>query len=254
VVLDLVTSAFHDHFSQDPHGYSRYRPHYPPELFAYLESITRSHSCAWDCATGSGQAAAGLVRHYAKVIATDASAAQIAQAVVHPRVTYAVRSADDSGLDTGSSDLITVAQALHWFDIDDFAAEAVRVLKPGGIIAAWTYNLVRVIGALDAVIERLYYRTLNNDWPPQRRLVETGYQGIEMPFRELVCPIFQMAEEWTFERFLGYLNTWSAVKHYSQRTGENPMVLIVADLRAAWGEPTAMRRITWPLQVRIWRT
>jgi ubiquinone/menaquinone biosynthesis C-methylase UbiE len=249
-----MTSTLRDHFSQDPRGYGRYRPHYPPALFAHLASLTRSHACAWDCATGSGQAAVSLAEYYATVIATDASAAQISRAAAHPRVTYAVRSAQDSGLDTDSSDLVTVAQALHWFDIADFSAEATRVLRPGGIIAAWTYNLMRVTGALDTIIERFYSSTLHADWPSQRRLVETGYREIEMPIRELVCPPFQMAEDWTFERLLGYLNTWSAVKRYSQRTGESPMVLVADDLRAAWGDPANVRRITWPLQVRIWQT
>jgi len=195
-----MTVAFKDHFSQVSEHYAEHRPRYPSALFDWLAAQCAEHELAWDCATGNGQAATELGRVFQRVIATDASAAQIAQAVAHPRVFYQVTSAATSDIDTGSVDLISVAQALHWFDLPRFYAEARRVLKPEGRIAIWSYGLHSLSHrALDACIDRFYRDRLGAYWPAERRHVETGYRDLAFPFTAIHAPTFVMQMRWTLD-------------------------------------------------------
>ena len=236
---------FKDHFSGQSEGYARHRPHYPDELFEFLATLTRKHVRAWDCATGNGQAASALSVYFDSVVATDASNAQIAAAIEHPGVTYRVAAAEDSQLDAASVDLITVGQALHWFDHERFFTEARRVLVNDGVLAAWCYELCTVSDACDAPVDRLYTEILRNLWPPERRLIEARYAGIAMPGRPLSSPEFEMRVSWTVADMLGYLRTWSASARYQQVHGEDPVAQIEAALRDAWGE--GPRTVRWPL-------
>lgn len=240
-----VSGGFPDHFSARSTHYARYRPHYPAELFEFLASLTAKHSLAWDCATGSGQAAIALSAHFKRVVATDASEAQIDAAITHPGVTYQVAAAEDSQLDTGSIELITVGQALHWFDIERFFAEAERVLVSRGVLAAWCYERCQVSDACDAVVDRLYTEIVGEFWPPERRLIETGYAGIAMPGDAIESRDFHMSASWTVADMLGYLRTWSACARYRQEHGDDPVSRIETALRAAWGE--GRRAVKWPL-------
>ncbi len=179
---------FKDHFSDQSGDYLRYRPSYPDALFAYLAEISPTRHLAWDCATGSGQAAQGLSAHFEKVIATDASAAQIDSAIPTANVHYRVASAESSGLPDHSVDLVTVAQALHWLDLERFYDEVRRVLKPGGLLAVWSYNLLRTDSAIDAQVDAFYSRTVGPYWPPERRWIENGYRDLPFPFPEMAPP------------------------------------------------------------------
>ncbi len=111
---------FEDHLSQQAHDYARHRPHYPRELFTYLATIAPSHRLAWDCGTGNGQAARALAEHFNRVVATDASSDQLAQAIRHGRIEYRIERAEDVSLEASSVDLVTVAIAVHWFDLAPF--------------------------------------------------------------------------------------------------------------------------------------
>ncbi len=244
-------ATFTDHFSTLATGYSKYRPTYSGDLFAYLSSISPAHDLAWDCATGTGQAAVALADLFDNVIATDASSRQIQQANKHPSVEYRVAVAEDSGLEAASIDLVTVAQALHWFDIPRFMREAKRVLRPKGIIAVWTYNLFRVEPGIDAIVDDLYWNILKGCWAPERKMVDDGYAGLEMPFREMDPPRFSMSASWTLQRLIGYLGTWSALSTYRERQGTDPLVDISARLRQIWGEAAAEKEISWPLSLRV---
>ena len=191
-----------------------------------------------------------LAPWFDRVIATDASAAQIEAAHPHPKVCYGVATAECSGLGDRSIDLITVAQALHWFDLERFFDEAGRVLKPGGVLAAWSYALCRVDPAVDAVVLDLY-RALDACWPPERRIVESGYRDIELPMPALAHPGFDMRARWTADAMLGYLRTWSACQRYLRDRGADPVDAIDGALRAAWGD--AEREVHWPLAVKMAR-
>jgi SAM-dependent methyltransferase len=245
--------SFKDHFSRQACDYSRYRPHYPRALFAYLAAQVEQHRCAWDCGTGSGQAALALAEFFAEVIATDASARQIAHAVPQPRISYRVAPAECSALEPGSVDLITVAQALHWFDLERFYAEVRRVRRPGGVLAVWCYGLNRVTPAVDRVVKRFYSDVVGPFWPPERQQVEAAYRELPFPFTEWQAPRFETQTCWNLEHFLGYLGTWSAVQHYQQQRGHDPREWLQDELARAWGDPGIRRRVHWPIHVRVGR-
>jgi SAM-dependent methyltransferase len=244
--------AFKDLFSGHACEYARFRPHYPRELFNYLVEITAEQELAWDCATGNGQAALALAEVFRQVIATDASEKQIANAPPDKRIHYRVASAEQSGLSKESVDLVTVAQALHWFDRDAFFAEAKRVLKPSGILAVWTYNLAKIAPEIDRLVDNFYRETVAPFWDFQRQLVESGYRTVAFPFDEVAPPDFRMEAEWSLDDLLGYLRTWSATKGFIAARKFDPVVDLSAELRSVWGE-SERRMVTWPLSVRVGR-
>ncbi len=249
----MDNNNFKDHFSAASEQYSRYRPDYPAALFEFLTSITSGHDLAWDCATGSGQAARGLVKYFHNVIATDASQRQIENAIPHERIFYQVAPAYQTTIQAGSIDLITVAQALHWFEFDRFYQEARRVLKQNGIIAVWTYNLLRISRKVDKIIKYFYADIVGEFWPPERKLVENGYENIPFPFHRLPSPSFCMSAEWTVTQLLGYLATWSAVKRYRDRKGKNPIESIQKELIRSWDNRSGVMPVYWPLTVMVGR-
>lgn len=244
--------AFKDHFSTHSAEYARYRPNYPPALFDWLAQLVPERALAWDVGTGSGQAALGLARHFARVVASDAAEAQLRNAVAHPRVVYKVMPAERGDLDDASADLVTVAQALHWFDFDRFYAEVRRVLKPRGAIAAWTYGVNRIAPEIDAIVQRYYVEIVGPYWPPEREYVDKAYRTIPFPFEEIEAPRFEMQQPWTLDDLLGYLGTWSASKRYAEARGEDPIALIREPLARAWGTSTE-RTVEWPLYLRAGR-
>ena len=250
--MDQNTS-FKDHFSGRAAEYTRFRPTYPPGLFAWLAGLTGSHDLAWDCGCGNGQAALELTPYYRLVVATDPSRQQIEKAVPHERIRYAVATAEESGLDPSGIDLAVVAQALHWFDFERFYTEVRRVMRPGGVLAAISYGEVRLEGAPDGVVSRFYHDLIGPYWPAERRYVDEHYTTIPFPFTEIPAPPFAMEMEWNLEHLLGYLRTWSAVKEYELRLGDDPLLLIAKELAEAWGDPLQARRISWPLALRVGR-
>lgn len=242
--------AFKDLFSGHAAAYAAARPHYPDDLFAYLARQCVSRDCAWDCATGNGQAALQLAGHFARVVATDASARQIAAASGHARIEYRVAAAEDSGLPQESVDLITVAQALHWFDLERFFAEVQRVLRQGGVLAVWCYGTCQVTPAVDRLILDCY-DALDPWWSPERRIVESGYSDISLPLVALAAPVFTMQQQWTADALLAYVETWSAVQRCRAATGQEPVRAIAERVRTAWGP--GPRTVSWPLYLKAGR-
>ena len=248
----MTEAAFKDHFSGHAADYARYRPDYPAALFAWLAEIAPARDRAWDCATGNGQAALALAEHFGAVVATDASETQVASAFAHPRVTYCVAPAEASGLEDASVSLVTVAQALHWFDLPAFWAEADRVLRPGGVLAVWAYHLFRCTPEVDAVVDRLYSDVVGPYWPPDRKMIEEGYP-VTLPFPRVEPPPFEMAKRWTLDDLTGYLRTWSSARRFFEAKGADPVALVVPELEAAWGDPAGARELRWPLLLHVGR-
>lgn len=248
----MAAAGFKDHFSVAAHEYDRFRPGYPAALIDFLARAAPGCSHAWDCATGTGQAAVALATRFGQVIATDASAAQLAYAVRHPRVAYVVARAEDCGLADDSVDLVTVAQALHWFDLERFYAEVHRVARPGAVFAAWTYSLADADAAVDPLVAA-FYEEMGPWWPPERVHVEDGYRQLPFPFAPLAAPEFEIRAAWPLERLLGYFGTWSAVNRCRKQTGQDPLEALGHRLARVWGDPSEPRPVRWPLHLRVGR-
>lgn len=242
-----------DNFSRVSRRYARFRPTYPPAFYDLVLSLVSGRDAAWDCGTGNGQVAAALARHFASVVATDISNEQIASAVAAPNIRYLVASAEATPFPDAAFDLVTAAQAVHWFDLEKFFAEAARTLKPGGVIALIGYSRCTVDARVDRVVSRLYSQILDGYWDAERKLVDNHYRTIPFPFAELASPELTAFYEWSLDDFAGYLGTWSAVQHYRDRNGVDPIGLIAAGLAAAWGN-APLRSVSFPMFVRTGRT
>jgi len=238
---------FKDHFSDRSADYARYRPEYPGALFDFIAQAAPRRNTAVDAATGSGQLALGLAGAFTRVIAIDASAEQIANAPEYPGVEYRTARAEATGLPGGSVDALTVGQALHWFDIEAFGAEAERLLAGGGLLVCVSYGLCEVVPEVDAAVRTLYADVLDSHWPPERALVESGYADVRLPGLDVPAPEFAMLLHWRVDDMLGYLRTWSAAKRYRQAEGHDAVVLVEERLRGAWG--SGPRPVRWPLTV-----
>ena len=246
-------SNFKDHFSGHAGDYAAARPRYPRALFEWLASECKNHALAWDAGCGNGQASVALADFFDAVFASDPSATQIASASPHPNVRYAVEPSEQCSLPDDSVDCVCVAQALHWFELARFFAEAGRVLKPDGLLAVWTYERSSVNAAVDAVFSKLYRGVLDDYWPPERKHVETGYRDIAFPFREIPSPALELRCDWTLSQYLAYLRSWSASQRYLKATGIDAVGLIESGMRQAWGNPDEARSVVWPLTVRAGR-
>lgn len=244
--------AFKDHFSVQAEGYLRYRPGYPADLYRFLASLAPARRRAWDCATGGGLAAAGLAEHFEEVAASDASLDLLSRAPRHPRIRYLAGLAEAVPLRTDSVDLAAVAQALHWLDLEPFYVEARRVLRPGAVLAAWTYGRLGVDGAVDRVFER-FHRRIAPFWPPERRFVEECYSSLPFPLPRLEAPPFELREEWDLRHLLGYVGTWSAVRGYVEAEGEDPVPVLGARLSEVWDPPDEKRTVRWPIRLLVGR-
>ncbi len=245
-------SSFSDHFSGCADAYAAYRPVYPPTLIEQLAALAPARELAWDAGTGNGQAAALLAAHFARVLATDASAEQIARTRPQPRIRYRVCAEDGTGLDEECVDLVTVAQALHWFDLDRFHAEVRRVLKPGGVVAAWCYGRIELEPPIGPIVDRFYFDRIGAFWPAERRHVERGYVDLPFPFESLPFGSWSMAEDLTVDRLMGYVGTWSAVKECRLREGRDPLPDLRRELEHAWPAGVSLRAV-WPLAIRVGR-
>lgn len=245
--------TFKDHFSGHASLYAQARPHYPDALFDWIAENAPARECAWDAGCGNGQASVALARHFKRVIATDPSPQQIGHAQPHPRIDYRVESGERTSISEASMDAITVAQALHWFDLAPFLKEVRRVAKPGALFAAWSYAGCAVIPEVDAVIARLYDTMLGPFWPPERRLVDEGYASLALPFEPLPAPAFEMRMEWNAEQLLAYLSSWSAAQHCHAATGRDAIAEIAGSLRSAWGDPQQVQAVRWNLMLRAGR-
>jgi ubiquinone/menaquinone biosynthesis C-methylase UbiE len=241
------------HFSSVASDYAAFRPHYPDALFDFLAQAAPARDAAWDAGTGSGQAAIGLARHFGYVIATDASEAQLEHAPRHRSVQYRVARAEASEIPDSTMDLVTAAQAVHWFDLPAFWAEARRTLRSRGAVAIWAYSTFELDATIDPIVRRFYGGVVGQFWPPERRLVEQRYRTIAFPFDEFAAPDFLIERSSTLEELCGYVRTWSATRAYIEQRGEDPVGKLVNDLARVWGPRGQRRVVRWPIAMRIGR-
>ncbi|WP_020526467.1 class I SAM-dependent methyltransferase [Flexithrix dorotheae] len=239
-----------DNFSDKSKEYALYRPSYPREAIEFLIALVEEKKQAWDCGTGNGQFAVELAEYFDRVWATDLSANQIKNAVPHDRITYKVEQAENAAFPENSFDLISVAQAIHWFDFDGFYPAVKKVLKPEGIFVAIGYSTIQIPPHLNEIIHHFYTEVVGKYWDKERRHIDAGYQTIPFPFREIETPAFEIELHWTFEQLIGYLNTWSSVKHYISQNRENPVDIIQEKLKNAWGG-TEKIKVIFPIILRV---
>jgi len=245
---------FRDHFSGVATDYAAFRPQYPAALFDWLASVSQRHYVAWDCACGSGQAARTLAPHFDLVVATDASSVQVAAATAIEKTRFVVAASERAPLADGAIDLVTVAQALHWFVGETFFAEVRRVVRSGGVFAAWTYGMPHVQSeAVEKAVHGFIDGTLGPYWPPEIRLVLDGYASIDLPLEELETPGFELRVEWTLARFLGFVRTWSAVGRFGDMHGEDPVAQLATELEGLWGNEDDLLAVSWRLDLRVGR-
>jgi SAM-dependent methyltransferase len=245
--------TFKDHFSGHADSYARYRPDYPAELFDYLATLVPRRDVALDCATGNGQAALGLARHFDLVVASDGSVQQLRSAQQNARVAYLGNLAEQLALKNASTDLVVAAQAAHWFDHERFHREVRRILRPQGALAIWTYGLAQIDPLVDAVVLNFYRHTVGEYWPPERRYVESAYRDLPFPWQEVAVPQFQLNLSWDLDSLVGYIGTWSAVQRYRKATATDPLPALRQQLAACWNSPATPRSVIWPLHLRVGR-
>ncbi len=245
--------GFADRFGAVAGDYALFRPTYPAALFDLLAGLAPGRRIAWDCATGNGQAACALAAHFDRVVASDASPAQLAAARSHAGVLYVRARAEAAPLASASTDLVTVAQALHWLDIASFWREARRVLARDGIVAVWCYSLCRIAPDIDPIVDSFYRHTVGPFWAPERVLTETGYRTVLFPFTELDLRAPDMTAELTLPALLGYIGTWSATEAYRAARRDEPLIPLREALAPLWGGDDHPRLVRWPLHLRVGR-
>ncbi len=239
-----------DNFSTQSDLYAKYRPKYPKEFFDYLDLITKNKNNAWDCGTGNGQVAIELAKRFKMIYATDISESQLVQAQQLPNVKYSVQPAEKTNFPNDCFDLVTVAQAIHWFDFEKFYAEIKRTAKPNAILVVMGYGKIEVTPEIDTIINDFYKNTIGNYWDKERKYIDELYKTIPFPFEEIEAPSFSITYNWTLDHFIGYLGTWSAVKHYITDTAQNPLDLIGNQLENLW-KRDVIKKIKFPLLLRI---
>lgn len=240
-------------FDQGGNAYAEFRPHYPPALAQWLAQQAPAHQLALDVGCGSGQLTRLLAPHFDAVIGVDPSASQLDAAATLANVRYLCAPAEKLPPGVRDADLITVAQAAHWLDLPAFYVEARRVARPGAVLALITYGTMEFEPALNPRFQHFYTAEVGAYWPPQRRLVDSGYRTLDFPFDEFAMPSMAIEAQWNLPQFLGYVSTWSAVRRLRE-AGQIPVLQGFArDITALWGAPEQKHLMRWPLGGRIGR-
>lgn len=242
-----------DNFSKQSSFYKKYRPNYPIELINDILHITCEMDSCWDCGTGNGQVAVELSHHFENVFATDVSENQIANAVKKENITYGVERSEDTSFIDNQFDLITVAQALHWFDFKSFNKEINRVCKNGAIVAVWGYGLLRIEESIDLLLDSFYTDIIGPYWNKERKYVDDEYASIPLDFKEInLKKDYLIKTYWTIGDLEGYLNSWSSVQNYITKNKQSPVDQIIESISVYWDNQTT-KEINFPIFTRIGR-
>ena len=239
-----------DNFSTQADVYAKYRPQYPDALFEYIMSFVKEKNLAWDCGTGNGQTAKKLSKYFDKVYATDISSKQIEHAAKKSNINYVVEPAEKTSLKNNTVDLVTVSQALHWFNFEKFYAEVKRVAKPTAVIAVWTYSLLQTDPVTGKLIHDYHFKTLEKYWDEERKYVDDGYKTIPFPFEKIDAPEFFIELNWNTEDLEGYFNTWSALQKFIKVNNYNPVPDLMKEIKLNW-LATEYRKIIFPIHLKL---
>lgn len=240
-----------DLFSGHAGDYAAYRPTYPGELFQFIFQHCNDFYNAWDCGTGNGQVASYLADYFELVEATDISAEQLKHSIQRPNIRYQISKAEEPKFKNSLFDLITVGQAIHWFDIETFFKSCGAVGNPNSLVAIFGYSPVRVNKEIDGLLDTFYYNEIYTYWEAERRLIDDRYQGISFPFEEIKAPMFYSRLTWSLDEYEGYINTWSSVKKFIQVNGFNPVDKLVTQIKPLWNEP--IQSVYFPVFLRLGR-
>lgn len=239
-----------DNFSLQSKDYANFRPRYPEALYDFLYSNLDSFDRALDVATGNGQVAAALTKKFTEVYATDISTQQLAEAPQLSNVFYKTESAEEASFPDHYFDLITVAQAIHWFDFDKFYKGVKRMLKPDGVIAVIGYGLISINKNVDPWLQHFYKNITGPYWDKERKYIDELYATIPFPFTEINAPRLQIEYRWTKEEFIGYINTWSAIQHFIKAHKSHPLSEeLIHKLNDSWPDDVVYK-ISFPLLLR----
>ncbi len=241
-----------DNFSSRSDNYAKYRPTYPPAFFNYLKSIIPNRKNALDCGTGNGQVAYQLAKLFDSVFATDISQSQIDNALKAVNIKYSVQPAEKTNFENETFDLIVVAQAIHWFDFDSFYTEVNRITKKDAILCVLGYGRIEITPPIDNIISNFYTKTIGKYWDKERKYIDEHYGTIPFPFEEIQTPIFQNEHQWNLEHLIGYINTWSAVKHYIKQNNHNPIKALKVELKRYW-KSEEIKKVKFPVLLRVGR-
>jgi ubiquinone/menaquinone biosynthesis C-methylase UbiE len=238
-----------DNFSKQADIYAKYRPQYPQQLFDFILQQTDKKQNAWDCATGNGQSAKVLAKYFEKVFATDISQKQIDNAVQANNIYYSVQPAEKTNFADNTFDLITVSQALHWFEFNSFYKEVRRIAKAGSLFAGWSYSLLHISTEIDKLIRSFYTEIIGPYWDAERKYVDQEYKTIPFPFNEIAAPHFRMEYYWTIKELEGYFNTWSALQKFIAANDYNPVPDVINQIKPHWANEKM--KISFPLNIRM---
>ena len=239
-----------DNFSTESDKYAKFRPTYPSDLFDYLDTVVTNNENAWDCGTGNGQVAYELAKRFDHVYATDISLQQLENARRADNIEYSVQSAENTNFENGKFDLIIVAQAIHWFDFEKFYNEVRRTAKEDAKLCVLGYGLLKISPVIDNVISDFYENIIGKFWDEERKYLDEDYQTIPFPFDEINTPKFENLHRWNLAHLIGYLNTWSAVKHYIKHYNHNPVEELELELKKYW-DSEEIKEVRFPILLRI---
>lgn len=236
--------ATKDKFSLQAETYKKFRPVYPEKLYDIILKTTQNRDICWDCATGNGQVAEVLSKHFTKVYATDLSEQQIKYAPQLENIIYSVGRAENSGFPDKQFDLITVAQAMHWFDFEAFSREANRVLKDDGTICVWGYGPLKMENEVGKLVNKFYKDIIGAYWDVERRHIDEGYKNVKLDFKNIeIHNELAIEENWTIEQLQGYFDSWSSVQNYIAKNGNNPAADIIKEIKEVWGSEEKLKAI-----------
>jgi ubiquinone/menaquinone biosynthesis C-methylase UbiE len=241
-----------DNFSSQSDKYAKYRPTYPTEFFDYLNLIVPNKQNAWDCGTGNGQVAYELAKTFDSVFATDISQSQIDNALQADNIKYSVQPAEKTDFEDNQFDLTVIAQAIHWFDFDKFYREVNRTAKENALICAIGYGRIEISEQIDHIITNFYENVIGVYWDKERKYIDENYKTIRFPFDEIQTPNFVNTQHWTLEHLIGYLNTWSAVKHFIKQNNYNPIDKLQKGIEQLWDNEQT-KQVRFPLLLRVGR-